>query len=196
MRKAIYGGSFNPIHLDHIALCRRFKEEFSLDRIILIPTAATPLKDNAEMISAEHRLRMCRLASAGEKYIEVSDIEIKRKGVSYTDDTVAQLKNGADELFLIVGADMFMTLEKWHHFTYIFENTTILTVPRGELDINILQKKYSELKAYGCKAVFSKSPVGSLSSTAVREKLKRGEDVSDCLHPDVIEYIRKNQLYG
>lgn len=196
MRKAIYGGSFNPIHLDHIALCRQIKNEFSLDQVILIPTHSTPLKDTSHFVSDEHRLNMCRLASSGEDYIEVSDIEILRKGLSYTSDTIAQLKNDEDELFLIVGADMFMTLEKWHDFTFIFENAVILTIPRGELDINILQKKYKELKAYGCKAEFSHSPVGPLSSTAVREKLKRGEDVSDCLHPDVIEYIRKNQLYG
>lgn len=195
MRTAIYGGSFNPIHLDHTALCRQMKDEFSLDKVILIPTHATPLKDSSHFASDEHRLCMCRLAAAGDDFIEVSDIEIRRKGVSYTSDTVAQLRNGEDELFLIVGADMFMTLEKWHDFRYIFENATLLTIPRGEYDINILIEKYNELKVFGCRAEFSQSPVGSLSSTEIREKIKRGEDVSDSLHPDVLQYIRKNGLY-
>lgn len=138
---------------------------------------------------------MCRLASAAYDFIEVSDIEIRRQGLSYTSDTIAQLKNDEDDLFLIVGADMFMTLEKWHDFTYIFANATILTIPRGEYDINILQKKYNELKPYGCNAEFSLSPVGPFSSTAIREKIKNGEDLSGCLHPDVIDYIKKNHLY-
>lgn len=195
MRKAIYGGSFNPIHLDHIELCERFQEEFSLDRVILIPTSSTPLKDNSEMASSIDRLSMCRLASASYDFIEVSDIEIRRAGISYTGDTIAQLKSDVDELFLIVGADMFMTMEKWHNAAYIFENAVILTIPRGEYDINILQKKYNELKSYGCRARFSASPVGSLSSTAIREMVRNGEDLSDSLHPDVIAYIKQNQLY-
>ena len=139
MRKAIYGGSFNPIHLDHIALCRQIKNEFSLDRVILIPTSKTPLKDNSYLVSDEHRLNMCRLAAADDDFIEVSDIEIQRKGLSYTSDTIAQLKNDEDELFLIVGADMFMTLEKWHDFKYIFENVTVLTIPRGEKPFDLVR---------------------------------------------------------
>lgn len=195
MRTAVYGGSFNPIHLDHIALCRRFKEEFSLDRVILIPTSTTPLKDNSMMVDDAHRLRMCRLAAFYDSFIEVSDIEIRRKGVSYTSDTLQQLKNDRDELFLIVGADMFMTLEKWHNFRSVFSLATILTIPRGEYTLNILQEKYNELKPYGCRALFSQLPVGSLSSTAIREKLRKGEDVSDCLCADVLAYIKKHNLY-
>lgn len=195
MRKAIYGGSFNPIHLDHIELCERFRDEFSLDRVILIPTSSTPLKDNSEMASSIDRLSMCRLASASYDFIEVSDIEIRREGISYTSDTIAQLRSIEDKLYLIVGADMFMTMEKWHNAAYIFENAVILTIPRGEYDINILQKKYNELKSYGCRAQISASPVGSLSSTAIREMIRNGEDLRGCLHPDVIAYIKQKRLY-
>ena len=195
MRKAIFGGSFNPIHNDHIALCRRFKDEFSLDRVVLIPTYSTPLKDNSEIISGEHRLSMCRLATEKIPYIEVSDIEVGRKGISYTSDTVNALKNDEEELFLIVGADMFLTLEKWHDFRSLFENVTVLAAPRDGMDINILRKKYNELKQYGCRALFSKDPIGDLSSTFIREKLKRGEDISAFLHPDVLRYIKEHELY-
>ncbi len=195
MRRAIFGGSFNPIHNDHIRLCERFYEEFSLDKVTLIPTSTTPLKDNSSMASSEDRLRMCGLASADIDFIEVSDIEVRREGLSYTSDTVRELSGYGDELFLIVGADMFLTLEKWHECEYLFSQVTVLAAPRDESDINILKKKYKELKPLGCKALFSQTPIGDLSSTAVREKLKRGEDLSLSLHPDVLRYIRKRRLY-
>ncbi len=90
MRRAIYGGSFNPIHNDHIKLALTFAERFELDKVTLIPTRVTPLKDNTYIVDPKHRYQMCLLAAEGYPQLEVSDIEIRREGESYTSDTIAE----------------------------------------------------------------------------------------------------------
>lgn len=196
MRHAIYGGSFNPIHNDHIRLALRFADEFALDRVTLIPTRQTPLKDNSHIAESVHRLAMCLLAAANYPQLEVSDIELRREGLSYTSDTIAALKNDRDEFFLIVGADMYVTLDKWHDFQYIFDNATILVAPRNELDYDSLKEKYREFRRkYSCRTLIAREGIGGLSSTAVREGIASGADVSDMINPRVLAYIRENGLY-
>ena len=194
MRRAIFGGSFNPIHNDHIRLAVGLADEFALDEVVLVPTYQTPLKDNSDIASGGHRLNMCRLAVGGHPRLSVSDIEIRRGGLSYTSDTIAQLRDGG-ELFLIVGADMYVTLDRWHDFRYIFENAVILVAPRDELDYDSLKEKYEEYKVYGCRTLISRSPVGSLSSTAVRAAARGGLSLDGMVDERVAEYIKREGLY-
>ena len=194
MRRAIFGGSFNPVHNDHVRLALGLADEFALDEVTLIPTYQTPLKDNSDIASCEHRLNMCRLAVEGHPRLSVSDIEIRRGGLSYTSDTIAAMTDGG-ELFLIVGADMYVTLDRWHDFRYIFENAVILVAPRDELDHDSLREKYEEYKAYGCRTLISRSPVGPLSSTAVRAAVREGLSLDGMVDRRVAEYIKKEGLY-
>ena len=196
MRRAIYGGSFNPIHNDHVKLALRFAEQFELDRVTLIPTNITPLKDNSHIAAGEHRYQMCLLATQDHDLLEVSDIELRRKGKSYTSDTVAALKNDDDTLFLIVGADMYLTLDRWHDFRYLFDNVTILVAPRNELDYDSLVEKYLEYREkYNCRTLIAHQAIGALSSTTVREGIASGADVSRMVDPRVLDYIQKHDLY-
>ena len=197
MRRAIYGGSFNPIHNDHIRLALRFAEQFDLDKVILIPTFVTPLKDNSHIADGSHRLNMCRLAAQDHPQLEVSDIEIRREGCSYTSDTIKELKNDPDELFLIVGADMYMTLDKWHEAQYIFDNATILVAPRNELGYDSLKEKYAEYREkYRCRTLIAEEGIGGLSSTAVRHAVAEGKSLDGMVDPRVAEYIEEHQLYS
>ena len=116
-------------------------------------------------------------------------------GVSYTSDTIATLKDEADELFLIVGADMYVTLDRWHAFRYLFDNATILVAPRDELDYFAIKEKYEQYQAYGCRTLISRDCVGPLSSTAVRAAVKNGDSLSGMVDDRVAEYIRENGLY-
>lgn len=196
MKRAIFGGSFNPIHLDHIRLALAFSSQFSLDRVTLIPTHLTPLKDNSAIADGRHRLMMCRLASQDYPQLEVSDIELRRQGVSYTSDTLSAFVGRGDELYLIVGADMYLTLDRWHEFRYLFDNATILVAPRDELDYDSLSEKYKEYQAYHCRTLFLPCGVGTLSSTAVREALSRGGSAAGMLDGRVEDYIRRHGLYS
>lgn len=195
MKRAIFGGSFNPIHNDHVKLALRFCEEFQLDRVTLIPTASTPLKDNSMIIDGKHRYQMCLLATQDHPQLEVSDIELKRGGISYTSDTLAAFCEGGDTLFLIVGADMYITLDKWHAFRSIFEMATILVAPRDQTDYDSLKEKYKDYQPYGCRTLISREYVGPLSSTAVRSAVKAGGDIGAMVDPRVAQYITKNGLY-
>lgn len=196
MRRAIYGGSFNPIHNDHIKLALQFAEQFELDKVILIPTYSTPLKDNSHIISGDHRYKMCMLATQDYPQLEVSDMELRRKGKSYTSDTIRELLNDDDSLYLIVGADMYMTLDKWHDFQFIFDHATILVAPRDEYDYDSLNEKYLLYREqYDCHTLIAHQAIGELSSTLVREGIATGADVSAMVSPRVLDYIQKHDLY-
>lgn len=196
MRRAIYGGTFNPIHNDHIKLALQFAEQFELDRVTLIPTNITPLKERSPIVAAEHRYQMCLLAAQDHPELEVDDIELRRKGKSYTSDTIAQLMNDEDSLYLIVGADMYMTLERWHDAKFIFDHVTILVAPRGEVDYDSLEEQYLLYRErYGCRTLIAHQAIGELSSTLVREGIATGADVSRMIDPRVLDYIQKHDLY-
>ena len=126
-RVAMFGGSFNPVHLGHTGIVSRMVEEFDLDKVYVVPTYSTPLKDNTPMLSPNHRIEMCKLAFADMDSVLVSDIEISRQGKSYTVDTLKELKelHPDDELFLIIGADSFLQLRLWYNVASIFDIATI-----------------------------------------------------------------------
>lgn len=195
MKRAIFGGSFNPIHNDHIRLALTFADAFALDRVTLIPTYATPLKDNTAIVDGRHRLMMCSLAAMDYPQLEVSDVELRRKGVSYTSDTLRHFAGRGDELYLIVGADMYVTLDRWHEFRYIFDTAVILVAPRNELDYHSLLEKYEAYQAYRCRTLFLHDGVGSLSSTAVRAAVRDGRSLAGMVDGKVAEYITKHGLY-
>lgn len=194
---AMFGGSFNPIHNGHIKLAERCIDEAGLDEVIVVPTFTTPIKDNRNMISAEHRYNMCKLACKNHFDLVVSDIEIKRGGNSYTFDTLSELQTiySNDSLFLIVGADMFLTLQKWKNPESIFKIATIIACPRDENDYGILKKHSNLLKNLGAKTIILQNSVMVLSSSIIRDKIKHNENVSDFISSDVLEYIKINNLY-
>jgi nicotinate-nucleotide adenylyltransferase len=105
MKIGILGGTFNPVHIGHLILAEEAREKLGLDKIIFVPTALPPHKDNLNIAPAADRLKMLELAVASNKYFTVSDIEIKRQGRSYTIDTLKefQAKYSRDELYFIIG---------------------------------------------------------------------------------------------
>ena len=90
---------------------------------------------------------------------------------------------------------MYVTLDRWHEFRFIFDHATILVAPRDELDYDSLEEKYKEYQPYGCRTLISHNLVGPLSSTAVRAAVKAGEDISDMVDQRVADYIKEHGLY-
>lgn len=194
----VFGGTFNPIHNGHVSLGVYCKDELSLDKLMLIPTYTPPHKSSSELAEEEHRVNMCKLATEQYGYFEVSDIEIERKGKSYTYETLNSLKEiyTEDELYLIVGADMFLTLDKWKNPQSIFKNATIVAVPRNDDDKNDLVYYYDNtIKKLGAKAIVLENSVVQVSSTYIRENIDNYQLIKSLIDSNVYEYIVKNKLY-
>lgn len=198
MRTGIFGGSFNPVHDGHIYLAGRMTEIMNLDRLFIIPARVSPFKEDNGGISDSDRLNMCRIAFGNNSKYTVSDIELKRAGKSYTVDTVSELKKiyPSDELFLFIGSDMLLSFDKWKDYNIILDNVTLCAMSR-ENDIG-----YDELEDYARSVIkrpekikiCSVSPL-EVSSTEVREYVKRGLDISSLVPEGVKEYIERRGLY-
>lgn len=199
MRKiGIIGGTFNPIHNGHILLALYCKEKLNLDSVIFIPTYTPPHKSDKELVSEVHRFNMCNIAVESYDDFSVSDIEIKRKGKSYTYETLTSLKEiyPEDTLYFITGADMFLTLEKWKNPEIIFDKAIIAAVPRNSSDSEVLNSHYQTiLKPMGAKASILDEPVLSVSSTFIRENIENYDLIKSLIDRNVYEYIVKNNLY-
>ena len=197
MKTAIFGGSFNPIHNGHIQLVNTFIDNLRLDREIIIPAYVSPFKEKDNSVMPEQRLEMCRLAFEDNKKVEVSDIEIRRGGASYTYMTLAELseKYKGDEFFLITGADMFMSVHTWKHPEIIFRIATICGIPREGEDIYSLHRQAEYLKKLGAKTEILDISVMTVSSTEIRRKIREGRSISGLVPEAVENYIRKNKLY-
>lgn len=198
MKTGVFGGTFNPVHKGHIMLAEYCMDSVGLDRIIMIPTAVPPHKISNNLASENDRLNMCKLACRGKENFFVSDIEIKRQGKSYTYETLTQLKEiyPDDHLYTIMGADMFLTLDRWKNPEIIFEKSSIITIPRDEENKHELENFYNKiLKAMGASSVILPNPVMSVSSTFIRENLDNFNLISDMLDKGVYDYIIKNNLY-
>ena len=121
MRIGIFGGTFSPVHNGHVSAAKSFMEQMWLDILFIIPTGNTPHKDMSDGATSYDRLRMCEAAFSGIDGVIVSDMEIRREGKSYTVDTLRQLYDPENRLFLLCGTDMMLTLDKWREADEIFK---------------------------------------------------------------------------
>lgn len=194
---AMYGGSFNPIHNGHIQLAKYFLNTLSLDKLLLIPDNKPPHKSDKAMISARHRFNMCKLAVNNINNIEVSDIEIKRKGKSYTVDTLRQLNviYPDAQLFLIMGADMFLSLHTWKNFEEIFSRAIICAVPRDNDSIDELISYSKSMECCNIRVIIAEEFMMNVSSTIIRGNVANSVPITDMVSKEVEEYIYKNRLY-
>ena len=193
-RIGFYGGTFNPIHKGHIAVARAARRSLKLTRVVLIPSAQPPHKSGMDVASAKHRLAMTRLAASSESSLVVSDIEHRRKGPSFTADTVKALKaeNPGADLFFIIGSDSVPNLHTWKRIGELKGNITFAVASRGarSFDADLANNKA------GAKLVrIQIDEPSDISSTRVRSQASSGQGLKDL--PDAVaNYIREHGLYG
>lgn len=202
MNIGIYGGTFDPPHWGHITAARAAMEQLGLDKLVLIPDRVPPHKALPEgSASPEQRLEMATLAAAElGKRTEVSDRELRRDGPSYTSDTLAELRREypEDALWLLMGSDMFLSLQTWHAPEEIMALARIAPFSREAADESeTFAAQQSRLeRAYGAQIQIVQNPeVWELSSTEVRTALAAGRG-SDLLPPAVYGYVLREHLYG
>ena len=196
MKIAMFGGTFDPMHSGHAALGRHFADRLELDRVYIIPTRTPPHKLAAQT-PGEMRLEMCRLAMGEDERFAVSDIELRRDSTSYTYITVTTLleDHPDSEFYLITGADMFMTLDRWYRFDDLKKLVTFCTVPRDDVDAGELRLRAAELEEMGCRTFVSPWQPVNISSTLVRRRAAEGLPLDGLVPPAVEEYIYRNGLY-
>jgi len=195
---AMFGGSFNPIHNGHIQLAETARVAAGLDKVILIPTFIPPHKSNKHMAESFHRLEMCRLACEGFNGLTVSDIEIKRKGPSYTIDTLKALKllYPDSALHLILGADMFITLMEWKNPLLIFQTAKLITAPRNKTHYKELFDFAKKIQKSGAEFKILEDFYIPLSSTKIRKMIStNNKNVCNYINPKVYSYIIENGLF-
>lgn len=188
MRRAVYGGSFDPFHRGHLALARELLRRDLCEVVLLVPAWRSPFKDRTTA-SPEDRLAMLRLGIAGETGLEVDDREVRRGGPSYTIETLRALHDEQPDapLLLALGADAWNTLEQWREASSILELAAPVVAPRDAAPIPArLGVTPTVLDGF-------RMPV---SSTDVRLRLLRGRPVDDALAPRVLDHIQAHGLYG
>lgn len=193
---AVYGGSFDPPHKGHRLLAENLAEKCGADKVVVIPTALSPFKDSSSA-SPEERLEMCRLAFDGELF-EVSDIEIKRGGKSYTVDTLAEVKKSYpnSQLYLFMGDDMFLSFDKWYRYEDIMKLAVIVCACRTEN-----RDKLEKMQAF-CKNTLNCDENGVIISDCVPLEISstelralKGEKMKEYLNEKVYNYIVARGLY-
>ncbi len=199
MKIGIFGGAFNPIHNGHMLLAQSYFKSLQLDKIILIPTAVPPHKSSEGLADFYDRYNMAKLASRCNDRFLVSDIEYKRRGKSYTYNTLIEMKAlyPNSEFFLIVGADQFLNFHKWHRYKDILNIAVLCTSARESEEekqtLYAYAKSSNELQG---RYFIADYPVFKLSSSEIRDKLQHGADVSKLLNPQVYNYIVEKGLYS
>lgn len=196
-RIALFGGTFDPIHNGHVVLAREFAARLQLDRVILMPTFVPPHKIKIQMASAVDRVEMCRLACAPYPELTVSEWEINRRGASFTVLTLEAMKQQYPdaELFLIVGADMFLTLGSWHRFADIAAMATLCCAPRDDVPVAVLEAYAEDLTALGARCVVEPIQTPHISSTMIRDRIQAGQSLDDLVPPAVAAYIEAQGVY-
>lgn len=209
----LFGGTFDPIHFAHLRLAEEIAEAFALERVHLIPAAVPPHRDQPKA-SPEDRLAMTNLAIEGNPRLAVDPRELERTGVSYTFDTVTEIRSetGNHPLCLLMGADAFVALTTWHRWEHLFDLAHIIVARRPGYPLEqlassmplALRAEYklrhetepAALKATAAGKIFTHELTAlDVSATALRNLIRRNASLRYLLPDPVIAYIEEHHLY-
>lgn len=211
-RVGLLGGTFNPIHIGHLRAAEEVREILALERVYFIPAAMPPLKDLTKIASPDNRIKMVELAIQGNPFFELSDVELKREGTSYTVDTLGYFvsKFPQFEFYFILGTDLFPEMDTWKEYKRLFElsNFAVITRPGFPRSTSIplaLKDDFQHHKNEG-GAIFyvhKSSRVLALvqiegiqvSATRIRNLLNKNRSIKYLVPLEVEEYILENKLY-
>ncbi len=198
LRVGIFGGAFAPIHKGHVEAAKAFIEQMWLDVLFVVPTGKSPHKEMDTTASDKDRIEMCRRAFEGVEGVIISDVEIRRGDTSYSIETLRSFTDEDRRLFMLCGTDMMLTLGEWHDADEIFRLSYPVYIRREEdreLDAKIIETNTRYFETFGKYVIKLDAPVIDISSSKLREMMRRGEDVSEYIPARVLEYIEEVGLY-
>ncbi|NLT57428.1 MAG: nicotinate (nicotinamide) nucleotide adenylyltransferase [Clostridiales bacterium] len=196
MKTAVFGGTFNPPHESHVEMAAFAVEQLGFDRVVVVPAADPPHKAVEGDATPQDRLRMAELAFEDFDEVEVSDIELRRPGKSYTYDTLRQLQEESpyEYYHLLMGQDMLEAIEQWYRFEELLSAAPIIVFPRAgsEGDLAALVERLSA--DYGADVEVAQTELAGVASRRLREELR--ESLPEAVPAPVLRYILERGLYG
>ncbi len=209
-RLGVLGGTFDPVHLGHLAVGRAAAAAFELDEVRLVPSRVPPHRPGAHA-SGHHRFAMAALASQDEPQWTVSDEELRRDGPSYSIDTLAAIAShdglAATQIFFLIGTDAFAEIATWSRYPAVLDHAHFVVVTRPGLGVDALRARVPDLTsrfrgvdetrtASTTTLVLLEVATPDVSSTAIRAAVARGDGLAGLVSDPVERYIRKHDLYG
>ena len=191
MKLALFGGSFDPPHLGHLAFARFALDALAPDRLLWLPAGRPWQKPDQVMAAPEHRVQMIRCLTAGEPRFVIDERELRRRGPSFTADTLREftVENPGAELMFLIGQDQYARLPTWYRAEVVAELATLVVVPRaGQAVVAPPNMPPHRLRVLDL-------PDTPVSSTGVRETLARGGDIRPLVGAEVASYIASHRLY-
>lgn len=187
----ILGGTFDPIHLGHLVLAEQVKEKLKLDQVIFIPCLRSPHKTRQKLSPAKDRLRMTQLALEGNSSFSASDIELKRKGLSYTVDTLKELKNlhPNSQIYFLTGSDVVDELGTWKDPRRLYGLAKVVIATRPGFD------KFDRRNRFARKSIVVPITGIDVSSSEIRRRVKKDKSIKYLVPSRVEDYIKKKKLY-
>lgn len=191
-KTGIFGGAFNPVHNGHVRLAEEAVKQLKLRRLLIIPTYVSPHK-HTELLPYEDRAEMCRRAFGHIPGAEVSDIEVRLGGTSYSINTIRALKElyPDENFFLLIGGDMLFSFDKWYRYESILKEVKVCAAARDGDSLADMMEYANELG----RIKVLPTQVVEMSSTEVREKAAAGGDISAMVPAGVADYIHEKGLY-
>lgn len=194
----IIGGTFDPVHLGHLAVAEEACRQVGLAEMIFLPAGHPYFKAAALISPAEHRIKMLELAIADKPQYKISLLEIQRPGPSYAVETVAKMKSQRrpeDQIFFIMGWDSLQTLPRWEQPARLISLCQIIAAPRpgySKPEIDLIEK---DLPGISQRTIVMEKPLVNISATEIRERVRRGLPVDTMVPSPVAKYIKEKGLY-
>ena len=193
MRICLYGGTFDPPHNGHMAIAEQCRKNLNIDRILFIPAFLAPHKTNVKISSAKDRLAMLRLAIQPYPGLEISELEIDRKGISYSIDTILQVKKElnltSENLYFLIGTDSLVELHTWRQPERILDESRVVVAARPHYSMDDIPVDYRN------RVEILSNPLMDISSTEIRQKVQRHESIRHLVLGSVTDYINRHKLY-
>ena len=197
MKAGILGGTFDPVHMGHLAVAKEARSSLGLEEVLFIPAGRPWLKEGAGVQEPGHRLDMLRLALRGLAGFRVSTIELDRPGPTYTVDTLAELRrrSPSDELFFIIGADNLAQLPRWREPDRIISLCRLVVAPRAGCPMPDIVRLEAAVPGLKKRLVMLDKPVIDISASVIRERVRLGLSIINLVPEAVAGYIEEKGLY-